>query len=132
MRSARFVSWFVVILAISCSVILAKPALHRGETDALSGEWVGTFHAKGQSAELTLNLKVEGHQVTGTVTSAHTGPSTISKGSWENNKLSMTFDFAKHESIIVTGTLKDGKLSGEFRTEGFVDQWEATRKSDAH
>ena len=49
-------------------------------------------------------------------------------GSWAENKLSMTLDFAKHESIAVTGSLKDGRLAGEFRTEGFVAKWEAKKK----
>jgi hypothetical protein len=37
-------------------------------------------------------------------------------------------DFPSHESIDVTGSLKDGKLTGEFRTEGRQGTWEATRK----
>ena len=45
-----------------------------------------------------------------------------------DGKLSFTLDFEKHESIDVTGTLKDGKLAGEFHTEGFTDKWEAKKK----
>jgi len=97
--------------------------------DLISGEWDATFYAAGQGTPFTLELKLRGETVTGKVHSAHTGPGTISKGSWANDKLTMTFDFASHESIAVTGGLKDGKLSGEFRTEGFVAKWEAKKKT---
>jgi len=68
-------------------------------------------------------------KVTGTAESAHTGPGTVRDGSWANNKLSFTLDFKTHESIAITGTLKDGQLVGEFRTEGFVSNWEAKKKA---
>jgi len=108
----------------------AMPVQHKAAAsgDSISGEWDATFYAMGQAAPFTLELKLEGHKVTGKVNSAHTGPGTISNGSWAENQLSMTLDFAKHESIAVTGSLKDGKLAGEFRTEGFVAKWEAKKK----
>jgi len=96
--------------------------------DSISGEWDATFYAQGHATPFTLELKLEGHKVTGKVNSAHTGPGTISKGTWEGDKLSMTFDFDKHESIAITGSLKDSKLTGEFRTEGFVAKWDAKKK----
>ena len=97
-------------------------------SDPISGEWNGLFQVEGHSAELTMMLKLDGHKVTGTAESAHTGPGTLSKGSWADEKLSFTMDFAAHESIAVTGILKDGKLTGEFRTEGMIGKWEAKRK----
>jgi len=36
----------------------------------------------------------------------------------KDSKLNFTLDFKSHESIAVSGTLKDGKLSGEFRLKG--------------
>jgi hypothetical protein len=43
--------------------------------------------------------------------------------------VNFTLNFAAHESIAVEGVLRDGQLSGEFRTEGMVGTWTAKRKS---
>jgi hypothetical protein len=120
----------VTVFAIACSVNAALLMQHNATAsgDFISGEWDATFYAMGQATPFALELKLEGDKVTGKVNSAHTGPGTIGNGSWAENKLSMTLVFAKHESIAVTGSLKDGKLAGEFRTEGFVAKWEAKKK----
>ena len=97
--------------------------------DALSGEWEGRFEIGGGSAIASFKLKLEGDKVTGTVESAHTGPGTVSQGSLVSSKVNFTLNFAAHESIVVEGVLKDGQLSGEFRTEGMVGTWTAKRKS---
>ena len=131
MKLGRLVcSVLASVFAVSCSMTFAMPVRHNAAAsdDSISGEWDATFYAMGQATPFTLELKLEGHKVTGKVNSAHTGPGTISNGSWAENKLSMTLDFAKHESIAVTGSLKDGRLAGEFRTEGFVAKWEAKKK----
>jgi hypothetical protein len=96
--------------------------------DPISGDWDVSFLVQGTTTPAIFKLKLDGDKVTGTAESAHTGSGTISKGSWSDNQLSFTLDFKSHESIVVTGTLKDGKLSGEFRTEGFVSKWEAKKK----
>ena len=80
------------------------------------------------STPFTLELQVDGDKVTGSVESGHTGLGKITNGSWVDNKLSFTAVFDKHESIAMTAALKDGKLIGEFRTEGFTSKWEATKK----
>ena len=96
--------------------------------DQLSGEWNVTFHVHDSKTPATFTFKVEGTKVTGTAYSDHTGRGTIRDGKWTEGKLSLTLDFPKHESIVVNGAFKDGKLVGEFTTEGFTDKWEATRK----
>jgi hypothetical protein len=98
------------------------------DTDPISGEWDVTFHVHESTTPGSFTLKLDGDKVSGTAESAHTGPGTVRDGSWKDNKLSFILDFKKHESIAVTGILKDGKLSGEFSTEGFTDKWEAIRK----
>jgi hypothetical protein len=120
---------------LSCSTIAHHhrqlvSAVHSesDETDPISGEWNVTFFVQGHNTPATFNLKLDGNEVTGTANSEHTGPGTVRDGKWEKNKLSFTLDFEKHESISITGTLQDAKLVGEFRTEGFVAKWEATRK----
>ena len=96
--------------------------------DSISGEWVVTFYVHEQKTLASFTFKVDGTSVTGTAYSEHTGPGTIRDGKYADGKLSFTLDFQKHESIVVNGVLKDGKLSGEFTTEGFTDKWEATKK----
>ena len=130
----------LVLLAITTTTPLAcasVDALHREvfrhdttrqHSDPITGDWEVTFHVRKMTTPATFKLKLEGHKVTGTAYSDHTGPGTVRDGSWVNNKLSFTLDFKKHESIAITGTLKDGALTGEFRTEGFVEKWDAKRK----
>ena len=138
MRLKTFVS--LVLLALVAgfpSACSAAATLHneiwrhevlQPDPDPISGEWEVTFYVQGTTTPATFKLKLDGDKVTGTAESAHTGPGTVRDGSWTENKLSFTLDFEKHESIAVTGSLRDGKLSGEFRTEGFVEKWEATKK----
>ena len=49
-------------------------------------------------------------------------------GKWVDGKLSFTLDFKKHESIAITGAVKEGKLAGQFTTEGFTEKWEARQE----
>jgi hypothetical protein len=138
MRLKTFVSLLLLALAAGVpSACSAAATLHNEiwrhevlykDSDPISGEWDVSFYVHGTTTPATFKLKLEGDKVTGTAESAHTGPGTVRDGSWTENKLSFTLDFKKHESIAITGSLKDGKLSGEFRTEGFVEKWEATKK----
>lgn len=96
--------------------------------DPISGEWNVSFFVHDSKTPATYTLKLDGTKVTGTAYSDHTGAGTVRDGKWENGKLSLTLDFKKHESIAITGAVKDGKLAGEFTTEGFTAKWEATRK----
>jgi len=98
------------------------------DTDPISGEWNVSFFVHEQKTPATFTLKLEGSKVSGTAYSDHTGAGTVRDGKWEDGKLSFTLDFKKHESIAITGALKDGKLAGQFTTEGFTEKWEATRK----
>jgi hypothetical protein len=138
MRLKTFLSLVMVALVAGVpSACSAAATLHNEilrhevlpkDGDPISGEWVVTFYVQGTTTPATFKLKLDGDKVTGTAESAHTGPGTVRDGSWRENKLSFTLDFKDHESIAVTGSLKDGKLAGEFRTEGFVEKWEATKK----
>ena len=96
--------------------------------DPISGEWNVSFFVNGHTTPASFVLKLDGDKITGTANSDHTGLGTIRDGKFEKGKLSFTLDFQKHESIAINGELKEGKLIGEFRTEGFVDKWEAIKK----
>lgn len=97
-------------------------------SDPISGEWIVAFFVHDTTTPATFNLKLAGTKVTGTVDSEHTGPGTVREGKWTDGKLTLIFDFKNHESIAVDGLMKDGKLAGEFHTEGFTAKWEAKRK----
>ena len=127
----------LVVSLSGCSAVRAHHqalfghAHHAAATDnqdPISGEWNVTFFVHEHKTPASFTFKVEGTTVTGTAYSDHTGPGTIRDGKFADSKLSFTLDFKKHESIVVNGVLKDGKLSGEFSTEGFTDKWEATKK----
>ena len=97
-------------------------------SDPITGEWNVSFFVHDTTTPATFNLKLAGTKVTGTVYSEHTGSGTVRKGKWTDGKLNLTLDFAKHESIAIDGVIKDGKLAGEFHTEGFTAKWEAKKK----
>lgn len=106
----------------------ARTARVHESDDPISGEWNVAFYVHNSKTPATFTLKLDGAQITGTVYSEHTGAGTLRDGKWENGKLSFTLEFKKHESIAITGELKEGKLVGQFTTEGFTEKWEATRK----
>jgi len=127
----------VAVFVSACSAIAShhralfdhEPiSVAKDEADPISGEWNVSFFVHDTATPATFTLKLNGTKVTGTAYSDHTGLGTVRDGSWVNNKWSFTLDFKKHESIAITGTLQDGKLVGEFRTEGFVSKWEAKKK----
>ena len=102
---------------------------HETAVDPITGEWNVSFIVKGHPATpATFNLKLDGEKVTGTAYSDHTGAGTIRDGKYAGGKLSFTLEFENHESIAITGEMKDGKLSGEFTTEGFTSTWEGVKK----
>ena len=120
----RKISVFAAILIL---VSYTSLSIAGQKTDPISGEWHVVFSIAGQTAEGTFNLKLDGDKVTGTVETAHTGPGTLSNGKWADGKLSFMLDFVKHESINVAGGTKDGKLQGDFATEGMTGTWVATK-----
>lgn len=127
----------LVVFLSGCAAVTAhhrtfNQHLHHASTaqtaDSISGEWNVTFYVHESKTPATFSLKLDGTNVTGTAYSEHTGAGTIRDGRWTDGKLSFTLDFKKHQSIVVNGVLKDGKLAGDFSTEGFTDKWEASRK----
>jgi hypothetical protein len=98
------------------------------QNDPISGEWDVSFFVHEKKTPATFTLKLEGTTVTGSAFSDHTGAGTVRDGKWVDGKLSFTLDFKKHESIAITGAVKEGKLVGQFTTEGFTEKWEATKK----
>jgi len=132
MRLRRLMSLVALtVMVTTASSVLATTLYHKvvkNKTDPISGEWDVMFELQGARVPGNFKLRLDGNKVTGTAESAHTGSGTLSKGRWVDNKISFTLDFVTHESIAVTGRVKDGKLIGEFRTEGMRGTWEARKK----
>ena len=105
-----------------------RPGARSTDSDQISGEWEVSFFVHGHTTPATFTFKLEGQKLTGTAYSDHTGAGTIRDGKFADGKLSFTLDFKKHESIAIAGALGDGKLAGEFTTEGFTAKWEAVKK----
>lgn len=95
--------------------------------DPVSGDWEATADAGGTSLPFTLKLKLEGDKVTGSSESAQ-GSVALSKGTFANNKLSFSLE-TPNGAIGMTGTVKDGKIVGDFDFAGqMTGKWEATKK----
>jgi len=132
MRLKTAVSLVLCLLLVGMfSAVSTAPSREKKDADPLSGEWEVSFYVQGQTYPATFNLKLDGNKVTGTAYSEHTGAGTLRDGSWAENKFSFTLDFAKHESIAITGHLEGEKLVGEFTTEGSTAKWDAKKKASA-
>jgi hypothetical protein len=115
---------FIVVLVGAAHPANQGPVV----ADPISGTWDVMFQVEGHPTPATLELKLKRHTVTGKVSSAHTGPGRVADGTWADNRLAFTAVFERHESIAMTASLQEGRLVGEFRTEGFVANWEAKRR----
>ena len=116
-----------VLFTLVLALFTFSSTASTSKTESIKGEWLGVFSIAGHTADVVLKFDVHGSKVTGTVSSEHTGPGTITDGKWKHGKLTCTLKFEKHESIAFTGWLKDGKPEGEFKTEGMTGTWTATR-----
>jgi hypothetical protein len=115
-----------VVFVLVVTALMALPAISRPvPPDPVTGDWDVTCQIEGFTVPGTMSLKVEGDKVSGSVDTQHTGHGTIADGVWKDGKLSFTATFEKHEPIVFTGSAKDGKLTGEFKTEGNTGQWSA-------
>jgi hypothetical protein len=95
--------------------------------DPVSGEWDASADAQGSSIPFTLKLKLDGDKVTGTSESAQ-GSLPISKGTFAAGKLSFSLE-TPQGAIGLTGTVKDGKILGDFDFAGqMTGKWEAKKK----
>jgi hypothetical protein len=93
----------------------------------LDGNWDGVADANGQPFPFALTLKVEGDTVTGTSTS-QIGDSIVKSGTWKDGKLSFQLE-GQNGIITLSATVIDGKLSGEFDYAGQLSgRWVAVKK----
>lgn len=94
----------------------------------LDGNWDGVADANGQPFPFALTLKVEGETVTGN-SSSQMGDAVVKSGTWKDGKLSFQLE-GQNGTITLTGTVVDGKLSGEFDYAGQLSgRWVAVKKN---
>lgn len=128
-------SWRLIVVVLAFEFMLGTlmaSAQHSARPSAsVAGKWNITFTLQGQTAPGTLVLAIDGETLTGTVETHHTGPGKLQDGKFSATKLSATCVFEHHESIALTGELKNEKLVGTFHTEGMDGTWEATRTEKA-
>ena len=112
-------------------VMIASPpaaAPAAGSTD-LSGQWEAVADANGQPFPFLLTLKIEGEKVTG-ASSSQLGEAPIKEGSWKDGKLAFSLE-NQNGVIVMSATVIDGKLSGEFDYAGQLQgKWVAVRKTN--
>ena len=93
----------------------------------LTGQWEGMADA-GQPFPFLLTLKVDGEKVTGS-SSSQLGEAAISSGAWKDGRLSFQLDGA-NGAIVMSATVIEGKLSGEFDYSGQLQgKWVAIKKN---
>ena len=117
-------SFATLILVISFTAFASSP----GASGNVKGDWDATFMIAGQTIQGAMSFDTNGKTLTGSLFTEHTGKGTVTDGTFDDNKLNCTLKFEKHESIALTGELKDDKLSGTFATEGMTGTWTAVRK----
>src|SRR5262249_51682921 len=108
-------------------LVVAAAAESASAPIELAGEWDAVADAQGQPFPFTLVLKVEGEKVTGSSTS-QLGESTISNGTWKDGQLNFQLD-SQNGSVVMSGTVVEGKLSGAFDFAGQMQgKWVAVKK----
>jgi major membrane immunogen (membrane-anchored lipoprotein) len=102
----------------------SKPA---AAGDPISGEWDASADAQGTEVPFTLKLAFAAGKVTGESSSAM-GTAALSEGTFANDKLSFTLEIPQGK-LTFTGTVKDGKITGDFDFPGMgAGKWQAKKK----
>jgi hypothetical protein len=93
----------------------------------LNGQWDAVADANGQPFPFLLTLKVDGQAVSGG-SSSQLGEATLKNGTWKDGKLSFELE-GSSGTIVMSATVIDGKLSGEFDYSGQLQgKWVAVKK----
>src|SRR5215813_638558 len=103
------------------------PSTPAAAGDPVSGEWDATADAQGAEIPFTLKLTNASGKVTGESSSAM-GTAPLSEGKFDDGKLSFTLEIPQGK-LTFTGTLKDGKIAGDYEMAGMGSgKWQAKKK----
>ena len=84
----------------------------------VTGKWKGPM--EGTGADVVFDLKSDGATVTGTMTNAGDKPRTITKGSLEGDKISLTIPSeweGNPITLVVTGTVSGDTMTLKIQTD---------------
>jgi hypothetical protein len=106
------------------------PATPAAPADAvnLNGQWDAVADANGQPFPFLLTLKIDGENVTGS-SSSQLGEAQVKSGTWKDGRLSFQLE-GSNGTIVLSATVIEGKLSGEFDYAGQLQgKWVAVKKN---
>jgi acetamidase/formamidase len=114
---------FKHLLCIVALSLLPVSGARANENAAVSGPWILTFMAAGETHAVRATLHVEGGVVTGNIYEARLS------GTFQNDRLDLTMLNARGgEEGKLSGVLRDGKLSGGGTLWGVtLEGWAAVR-----
>ena len=99
----------------------------RGTVD-LNGQWEAVADANGQPFPFLLTLKIDGENVSGN-SSSQLGEAQVKSGTWKEGRLSFQLE-GNSGTIVLSATVIEGKLSGEFDYAGQLQgKWVAVKKN---
>lgn len=91
-----------------------------GTADDVSGKWVLSVQAPGETVDVFLELKQNGEAVTGSMTSTHASGK-IDKGTYKDKKLALSVTAEMQGSpaaIQIDGAVDGDKISGSVTAQG--------------
>lgn len=124
---AFVISVVIALLAVQSSASSTLSGQDKSKGDVISGEWAAVITRPNRNVPITFKLKLEGDKVTGAYESSHLGNGTISDSSWVDNKLKLTIQ-SSHGALVLTATLQNDNLVGEWEAGQMQGKWEAKAK----
>ena len=115
---------------VTAAATAAAPATPAAPADAvnLNGQWDAVADANGQPFPFLLTLKIDGENVTGG-SSSQLGEAQVKSGTWKDGRLSFQLE-GSNGTIVMSATVIEGKLSGEFDYAGQLQgKWVAVKKN---
>jgi hypothetical protein len=107
------------VLAVVC--VLAVAGLVRAEDKPNpTGTWKYTTDVNGQSIDVTINLKLDGDKLTGTVTGRNNTESKIEDGKYKDGEVSFKVTRERNGNKVTTkytGTIKGDTFKGKREVE---------------
>src|SRR5689334_2637465 len=92
-----------VILSAGLTVQAAPPPQQTKPTPSVAGVWLVEVDLENPNASSTLDLKVDGTKVTGTMTSA---AAFDVAGEWKDGKLTFSIQYNANTTVTFTGAFK--------------------------
>lgn len=118
--------WLVVCVAILGIAALSFAKPNDSKPGPIAGTWQCMSHGGSQGdMEFTLDLQQDAENVSGSVNSP-IGGTDISSGTYKNHTLEIHID-TDQGNYLLTGKLKDGKLSGEWSVDSGGDSGKAEK-----